>query len=127
MNESVSTEEIMSHIKQNILDFEDIPYKKYSGAEIPENPDKAVENVRAYSYIHSYRQFSGNKLKVFLKKSVRKIIKFYIEPIVNEQNDFNASAETALTSMRNKQKELIKRIEILEKENKRLMQDLYGE
>ncbi|MCM1314675.1 MAG: hypothetical protein NC040_02105 [Muribaculaceae bacterium] len=132
MNKSVNTEEIMSQLKRdikekNIPDFEDIPYKKYSGSEVPENPDNAIKSVRAYSYVHPYRQFSGNTLKVFLKKSVRKIIKFYIEPIVNEQNNFNSSTETALTSMRNTQKKLIRRIEKLEKENKRLMQDLYGE
>lgn len=132
MDNYVSTDEIMSRIKReimekNIPDFKDVAYWKQTGAEIPTNPDKAIENVRSYSYVHPYRQFTGNKLKVFLKKSVRKITKFYIEPLINEQNDFNASAETALTSMRNTQKELIRRIEILEKENKRLMQDLYGE
>lgn len=120
MNNSVNTEEIMANIKRDIPDFEDIPYRKQTGAVIPENPDKAIENVRACSYVHPYRNFTGNKLKVFLKKSVRKMIKFYIEPIINEQNNFNASAETALSSMRNTQKKLIRRIEILEEENKRL-------
>lgn len=132
MDNYVSTDEIMLRIKReikekNIPDFENVAYRKQTGAEIPTDPDKAIENVRAYSYIHPYRQFTENKLKVFIKKSVRKMIKFYIEPIINEQNDFNASAETALTSMRNTQKELIRRIEILEKENKRLRHDLYGE
>ncbi|MDE5558866.1 MAG: hypothetical protein K2J32_14465 [Ruminococcus sp.] len=132
MDNYVNTDEIMSQIKReikekNIPDFEDVTYSKQTGAEIPADPDKAIASVRAYSYVHPYRQFTGNNLKVFLKKSVRKIIKFYIEPLINEQNDFNASAETALTSMRNTQKKLIKRIEILEKENKRLMHDLYGE
>lgn len=132
MNNSVNTEKIMSQLKsdikeKNIPDFKDVPYNKPSGAEIPENPDKAIENLRAYSYIHSYMHFTGNKLKIFMKKSVRKMIKFYIEPLVNEQNNFNASTETALTSMRNTQKKLIQRIEKLEQENKRLMEDLYGE
>lgn len=132
MNNSVSTEEIMSQLRREIKEnnipvFEDIPYKKHSGAEIPENPDNAIKNVRAYSYVQPYRQFTGKPLKIFIKKSLRKLIKFYIEPIVSQQNDFNASAETALTSMRNTQKKLIRRIEILEEENKRLRHDLYGE
>ena len=122
MNNSVNTEKIMSQlkrdIKEKITDFEDIPYKKPSGAEILANPDKAIDNVRAYSYVHPYRQFTGSKLKIFLKKSVRKMIKFYIEPLVNEQNNFNASTESALTSMRNTQKKLIRRIEKLEQEIK---------
>lgn len=132
MDNYISTDEIMSRIKReikekNIPDFENVAYRKHIGAEIPANPDKAIENVRAYSYVRTYRQFTGNKLKVLVKKSLRKMIKFYIEPLINEQNNFNSSTETALTSMRNTQKKLIKRIEILEKENKRLMHDLYGE
>ena len=58
---------------------------------------------------------------------IRKIVKFYVEPIVEEQNNFNASSEATITSLRNTQKKLIKRIEKLENENKRLMKDLYGE
>ena len=55
------------------------------------------------------------------------MIDFYIVPLVDEQNNFNASTVSALTSMRNTQKKLIERIEKLEQENKRLMQELYGE
>ena len=118
---------IRRDLNEKIPDFEDIPYKKLSGTEIPVNPDKAIRNVRAYSYVHPYRLFTGNKLTVFIKKSVRKMIDFYIVPLIDEQNNFNASTESALTSMRNTQKKLIKRIEKLEQENKRLIQDLYGE
>ena len=130
MNNYINTAEIMSDIKRtakDIPDFENIPYKKNAGSVIYENPDKAISEMRSYSYIHSYRQFNDKKVKVFLKKVVRKIIKFYVEPIVEEQNNFNASSEATITSLRNTQKKLIKRIEKLENENKRLMKDLYGE
>lgn len=130
MNDSVNTAKIMTDIKRtakNITDFENVPYTRNAGSEIPENPDKAISEMRSYSYIHSYRQFNGKAFKVFLKKAVRKMIKFYIEPIVDEQNDFNASAEVTITSLRNTQKKLIKRIEKLESENNRLIKDLYGE
>lgn len=130
MNNSINITEIMSGIKlaaKDIPDFEDVPYTWNAGSAVPENPDDAISEMRSYCYIHSYRQIHGKKIKVFLKKAVRKIIKFYTEPIVDEQNDFNASAEAAVTSLRNTQKKLIKRIEKLEAENKRLIKDLYGE
>lgn len=130
MNNSINTTEIMSNIKRtakNIPDFENIPYKKNAGSVIHENPDKAISEMRSYSYVHSYRPLNDTKIKVFLKKVVRKIVKFYVEPIVEEQNNFNASSEATITSLRNTQKKLIKRIEKLENENKRLMKDLYGE
>lgn len=130
MNNSINTAEIMSGIKlsaKDIPDFEEVPYTRNTGSAVPENPDDAISEMRSYSCIHSYRQIHGKKIKVFLKKAVRKIVRFYVEPIVDEQNDFNASAEATITSLRNTQKKLIKRIEKLEAENKRLIEDLYGE
>lgn len=130
MNNSINTSEIMSGIKgtaKNIPDFENVPYSAKAGSAVPENPDEAISELRSYSYIHPYRQIAGKTFKVFLKKVVRKAVKFYVEPIVDEQNDFNASAEATITSLRNTQKKLIRRIEKLEAENNRLIKDLYGE
>ncbi|MDE5771738.1 MAG: hypothetical protein K2I06_08965 [Ruminococcus sp.] len=136
MNKSIDTEKIMSEIRleikkknidADILSFEDIPYKKPAGVSFSGNPDKAVDYLCSRSYVQSYHQIDGNPVIVFIKKSVRKIIKFHTEPIVSEQNNFNASAVTALTSLRNTQKQLIKRIEKLEKENAELKNKLYGE
>ncbi len=144
MNNSINITAIMADIKKiakNIPDFENVRYSEKAGAVVPENPDEAISEMRAYSYVRSYRQLTGKKCEVFLKKVVRKMIKFYVEPIVDGQNDFNASAETTITSLRNVQKKLIrriekmetensrlvKRIEKLEEENNRLIKDLYGE
>lgn len=130
MNNSINTTEIMSEIKRkakDIPDFENVPHTRSAGAEVPDDPDDAISEMRSYSYVHSYRQLFGKPAEVLLKKVVRKIIKFYTEPIIDEQNSFNASAEATITSLRNTQKKLIKRIEKLEAENKRLIKDLYGE
>lgn len=130
MNNSINTTEIMSGIKRaakDIPDFESVPYTWNAGSAVPENPDDAISEMRSYSCVHPYKQINGKKIKVFLKKTVRKITRFYVEPIVDEQNDFNASSEAAISSLRNTQKKLIKRIEKLESENKRLIKDLYGE
>ncbi len=136
MDNSINTEKIMSEIrleikKKNISadipDFEDIPYKKPAGVSFSGNPDKALDFLRSRSYVKPYHEICGNPVNVFIKKSVRKIIKFYTEPVISEQNDFNASAVTAIDSLRNTQKQLIKRIEQLEKENAMLRIKLYGE
>lgn len=136
MDKSIDTEKIMSEIrlkikKKNISadipSFENIPYKNPDGVSFSENPDKAVDHLRSRSYVQPYHRICGNPVTVFIKKSVRKIIKFHTEPIVSEQNNFNASAVTAVASLRNTQKQLIKRIEKLEKENAELKRKLYGE
>jgi len=130
MNNSINTSEIMSDIKRtakNIPDFENIPYSERIGSTVPENPDDAISEMRSCCYVRSHRQLNGKAVKVFLKKAIRRAVRFYVEPIVDEQNDFNASTESAITSLRNTQKKLIKRIEKLEAENNRLIRDLYGE
>ncbi len=130
MNNSINTSEIMSDIKRtakNIPDFENVPYSEKIGSTVYENPDDAISEMRSCCYVHSHRQLNGTTVKVFLKKAIRRAVRFYVEPIVDEQNDFNASTESAITSLRNTQKKLIKRIEELETENNRLIRDLYGE
>ena len=135
MKNNIDTEKIMSeimleikkkNINSDIPNFEDIPYKKPVGVSFSENPDKAVDFLRSRSYIKPYHEICGNSVNVFIKKFIRKIIKFHTEPIVSEQNDFNASAVTAIDSLRNTQKKLIKRIEQLEKENALLRKEIYG-
>ncbi len=136
MDNSINTEKIMSEIRLEIKNknisadipcFEDIPYKNPDGVPFSKNLDKAVEHLRSRSYIQPYHRICGNPVNVFLKKSVRKIIKFHTEPIVSEQNNFNASVVNTVTLLRNTQKQLIKRIEKLEKENNELKIKLYGE
>lgn len=136
MDKSINTERIMSEIRleikkknksTDILSFEDIPYKDTDGVLFSKNPEKAVEHLRSRSYVQPYHRINGNPITVFIKKSVRKIIDFHTEPIVSEQNRFNASVVMAVTSLRNMQKQLIKRIETLEKENAELKEKLYGE
>ena len=51
--------------------------------------------------VKAYRQFENNggiagKFKNFFKKSIRKMVKFYVEPIVTDQNRYNASTIRSL-------------------------------
>lgn len=51
--------------------------------------------------VKAYRQFENNrgivgKLRNFFKKIIRKTVKFYIEPIVTDQNRYNASTTRSM-------------------------------
>lgn len=156
MDNNINVEEIMSQIKREIkeknltadmLSFEDVPYEKptdmSSGSSL-EDCDSALTYMNTHYYIQPYKELQCNPLKVFFKKVIRKLTKFYVEPVVFEQNDFNANTTKALNSLRSAvntgsessdmndrlqvlelaQKELTKRIDSLERENAALREEL---
>lgn len=142
---NINIEDIMNEIRQKIKDqnlssdmlsFEDVPYNKHSSANSANelslnNADTALAYLNAHSCIQPYKELHGNPLFVFIKKVIRKLTKFYVEPVVFEQNDFNAntvhvlnvlksSADTISTEDKNNIDELLERIEILELNQKNL-------
>lgn len=136
MENFTGTERIMAEIKRKatlkdsygeIPRFEDIPFEKTYGTDFKDNPDKAVNCMKSCSFVRIYNETEGSPLSVTIKKAIRRIVGFYIKPIAEGQNKFNMSAVTAVISLRNEQKKLIKRIENLEKENSLLKKKLYGE
>lgn len=56
--------------------------------------------IKYYHPIYSCRKLIG-KWIVWGKRIVRKLLKFLIEPILNDQSDFNAAVAQSLNSMRN--------------------------
>ena len=154
-NNNINIEEIMAQIKREIkeknlssdmLSFEDVPYKKpvqvsRSGNASLDDADEALAYMNAHYYVQPYKPIAGNPIKVFIKKVIRKLTKFYVEPVVFE-NEFNANTVSVLNTLRNTaenqpssetdalagkletlelaQKELLIRIETLEKENSSL-------
>ena len=147
-NECINIEEIMSEIKRNIkeqgltadmLSFEDVPFNKTAqSGSAPE----ALDYLTSHYYIQPYKEIQGNPVKVFVKKVLRKLVTFYVAPIVFEQNDFNANAVTVMKALSdgktedlsNKvetlelaQKELIIRLDKLERENAELRSKLARE
>ena len=127
-NEKINIEEIMAEIKQNIKDqgltadmlsFEDVPYRKnvQSGSAT-----EALDYISTHYYIQPYKELKGNPVKVFIKKVLRKLVKFYVEPVVFEQNDFNANAVTVMKSLTESgSADLGGRVETLELANKELI------
>ena len=147
-NGNINREEIMAEIKRGIkeqgltadmLSFEDVPFKKTAQGG---SASEALDYITSHYYIQPYKELKGNPVKVFIKKVIRKLVKFYVEPVVFEQNDFNANAVTVMKSLSEgqaadlsgkvetlelAQKELLIRLDKLERENKELRTKLSGE
>ena len=140
-NNNINIEEIMADIRKKIKDenltadmlsFEDVPYKKpvQVKAGTLEAADESLRYLNTRYYIQPYKQLQGNPVKVFIKKVLRKMIKFYIEPVVFEQNDFNANTVVVLNTLSERldmlqleNKKLALRVEKLERENEQLRGD----
>lgn len=147
-NGNINIEEIMAEIKRGIkeqgltadmLSFEDVPFKKTAQGG---SASEALDYITSHYYIQPYKELKGNPVKVFIKKVIRKLVKFYVEPVVFEQNDFNANAVTVMKSLSEgqaadlsgkvetlelAQKELLIRLDKLERENKELRAKLSKE
>ena len=127
-NEKINIEEIMAEIKQSIKDqgltadmlsFEDVPYRKNAQSG---SASEALDYISTHYYIQPYKELKGNPVKVFIKKVLRKLVKFYVEPVVFEQNDFNANAVTVMKSLADSgSADLGGRVETLELANKELL------
>ncbi len=147
-NGNINIEEIMAEIKRGIkeqgltadmLSFEDVPFKKTAQGG---SASEALDYITSHYYIQPYKELKGNPVKVFIKKVIRKLVKFYVEPVVFEQNDFNANAVTVIKSLSEgqaadlsgkvetlelAQKELLIRLDKLERENNELRAKLSKE
>ena len=64
------------------------------------NKNNSKFAIRAHLPITSHRKVIG-KMLIFWKKVVRKCLKWYIEPIVEQQNEFNASATASINAIYN--------------------------
>jgi len=161
-NNTLCIEDIMEEIRREIkeknlssdmLSFEDVPYKKSeemgNGAgNLNEEAEISLKYINSHYSVQPYKQLCGNPLSVFVKKVIRKLTKFYVEPIVAEQNEFNGHAVKVINAVNNlgkadkdsaqeisdlinrievlelNQKNLSIKLELLEKENKSLKEEL---
>lgn len=112
-NENVmKVEKIMADIRQKIKDegltadmlsFEDIPLCEnivtleggYSTALL----QQSTEYVSARYQVNINAPIEGNFIKVFVKKVIRKLILFFIAPIVTEQNALNYHYANAIMQL----------------------------
>lgn len=97
----IRSEIALKGLKSDVLSFDEIKRienahpKSFNFAELAEQ----LRMCNAVCFIHTDRQIKGNPFKVSLKKIARNIIKFYIEPVVQSQNDFNAFAVRTMNCM----------------------------
>ena len=107
---SVNVEKIMQEIRDEIkekgytydmLSFKDISVSPCSDKEKAsiESAEKDLAYMGNTSFVAAYRPLAGNKLAVLIKKVIRKLTKFYVEPIVASQNEFNNAAVQSVGSV----------------------------
>lgn len=74
-----------------------------------------LEAINQYSDVQSYRPLFGNPVERFIKKVIRRMVAFYIESIVDDQNRFNKNVYGAMVMNLNKFREDQAKIKFLEK------------
>lgn len=115
----INTEKIIKQVKKEIKDkkytqnkikFDDVEIENcnvyensnnvFNKYELLESIDKLKElySVSTNKPIQSHRPIIG-KIIIFFKKLARKMLKFYIEPIVEDQNKYNNEVINALTEI----------------------------
>ena len=143
----VNIEKIMDDIRAEIkekgytsdmLSFKDVTGKGASHGEMLSDTELAdtLDTANSLAVVPFDRPITGNPIAVFIKKLIRKLIRFYIRPIVEQQNEFNAQLLIATETVGRRSAEggaaeLSKKVETLEaelekanKENEELRQRL---
>ena len=97
MADNINVEKIMQEIRENIkssgadkitLSFADQAPQAISGAT-GDRLNDAVQYI-SYNYeVQPYQLLTGNPVKVFIKKCIRKLASFFFLPIVGQQNTLN--------------------------------------
>lgn len=108
---AINIEDIMSEIRSDIqekglnssmLSFADVPCDANGKSNDAYDPDTLRSNVQYVStqyQMQPYRPLAGNPVMVFFKKVLRRLMRFYIEPLAQEQTYFNANTAQALQEM----------------------------
>lgn len=103
MSNEINIEAIMKEIRNDIktkgytndiLSFDDVILDTSSINATKFDKVKFNEDIYIANHeweVQAYRPLHGNKLSVFCKKVIRKLVYFFVEPIVIAQDGFNAS------------------------------------
>lgn len=82
--------------------------------EVPLSRAAALEEVQATSWVNPHQPIGwphlpkgvGPKLVALLQKAVRRLLRWYINPIVEDQNRFNAAVARAIDALAQENKQL---------------------
>lgn len=124
--QEINVEEIMQEIRREIQEkrYEDVEYKfrdielklncsdcVYDKEEFISNLDKA----KPHSIVNAYKPLYGNPFSKLIKKIIRKLVAFYVESIVDDQNDFNIYTHRAVSMLPDRFQDTDERLYELEK------------
>ena len=120
--EQINIEDIMQEIRAEIREKgyadNEIPFSDIAclvgGTEVPIAMMDESRTVLAYRDISSTRKGVG-KLITFVKKVIRKMVCFYVEPLVDDQNRFNELTTKVVAQTVRRYNDDDARIEELEK------------
>ena len=82
-----------------------------------ENLDIIQQNMNNSSIKPFEHEGIIGKIKIFIKKVIRKLTKFYVEPFANQQTKFNEATYWELENNRAEKIELANKIKVLENQN----------
>ena len=82
----------------------------------------ALKMANIYSNINLHNDVGGSGIKRFVKRVIRKCVRFYIQPMLEQQNEFNAHCVRTLNEMNlyisvceENRRELEQKVDYLEK------------
>ena len=108
---NINIENIMEQIKNDIsakgytndlLSFDDVVVDVSSMNVLKFDRVKFNEDLYVANHeweVNPYRPLHGGKVRVFFRKVIRKLVYFFVEPIVMAQDGFNASIVRMMNQM----------------------------
>lgn len=105
----------------DVLGDSDFSFLSYAYSDI--SLQRSVEYVVSHREVQCNYPIVGNPAKVFVKKTIRRMMAFYVNHLFAQQNDINyhmANSVFQLYGYRNKlnsKGDLLKRVESIEEEN----------
>ena len=108
---NINVEEIMKQIKADInakgytndlLSFDDVVVDVSSMNVVKFDKLQFKEDLYVANHewnVNPYRPLQGGKIRVFIRKVIRKLVYFFVEPIVMAQDGFNASVVRMMNQM----------------------------
>lgn len=111
INVEAIMDEIKSNIKDNGIDKQPLSFAdeaSHCATSAPAGGDlyDAVQYI-SYNYeVNPYQVYTGNPIKVFIKKAIRKVASFFVLPIVAQQNTLNANFMVVSDAVREQKEEI---------------------
>lgn len=125
----IDVESIMDEIRTNIvtsgadkkpLSFVDTATKQEGAKATRGDFYEAVQFI-SYNYeLNPYQVYTGNPVKVFIKKAIRKVANFFVIPIVVQQNNVNGNVAVVAEAVREQYEEIQNMKSLLEEINTKI-------